>query len=221
MQLRDDTPVKVRDLLDYSLHNFYPQRFEYEWSMIAYIRYAFPLPEWKNKYGEKLTADRCVEELTRHKLELGPCNGLHRLEALVLLYRADEQFKTLSPATKRRILAYLGQVSQRLQSAQNTAGFWTRHWVEGTAGAADENASLSDKILVTGHQLEWLALAPEDVLPPREQIIRACQWLARTIPELEDRELRDHYGPFSHAARALCLWRSREPYSAWREGTSP
>ena len=77
---------------------------------------------------------------------------------------------------------------------------------------------MHDKLLVTGHQLEWLALAPEQVQPPRETIVRAGQWITRTLLEIDQKELVETYGPYSHAARALCLWRSVEPMEAWKKG---
>jgi hypothetical protein len=81
-------------------------------------------------------------------------------------------------------------------------------------------APLHDRLLVTGHQLEWLALAPEEVQPPRQTVIRAAQWLARTLVEMDQKELVDSYGPYTHAARALCLWRSVEPAAAWKKGAA-
>ena len=35
----------------------------------------------------------------------------------------------------------------------------------------------------------------------------------------DQRELDRHYGPFSHAVRALCLWRSQDPYQVWRQSS--
>ena len=216
--LRDGTESPVRELLSHSLRTFYLKRFEYEWTMIAYARYAHPLAAWHNKFGDKLDAAGLVEEMMAHRPDVGPCNGLHRLEAMVLLYRADEAEKALAPAVRKRMLAYMTEMSSLLHTSQTLPGFWTRRWLDGTPGSDDLQAPLSDRILVTGHHLEWLAFAPAEVLPPRETIVRACQWIARTMPELEERELLEHYGPFSHAARALCLWRSQDPYTAWKKG---
>ena len=81
---------------------------------------------------------------------------------------------------------------------------------------SDKDA-LHDKLLVTGHQLEWLALAPDEVQPPRETVIRAAQWLARTLTEMDQKDLVDAYGPYTHAARALCLWRSADPNTLWNK----
>ena len=76
-------------------------------------------------------------------------------------------------------------------------------------------------ILATGHHLEWLALAPVEVQPPRESIIRAAQWLVQAMREVDARTLDIDYGPFSHAGRALSLWRGNEAFPAWQMTMPP
>ena len=211
---------------------FYLDRLEYEWSTISYIRYLYPLKQWRNKYGERVGVDALVKELMEKAPEAGPCDGLHRLEALVLLYRVDEaaqaagQKSILSKNDRCKMLGYMKRVSELLVAAQSPEGFWTRQWSKGTppaelkdeVDAKAKTAAMHNKLLVTGHQLEWLALAPEQVQPPRETIVRAGQWITRTLLEIDQKELIDTYGPYSHAARALCLWRSVEPMDAWKRG---
>ena len=256
-----DTPMhlrgsdaKVADLLDDSMRRFYLDRLEFEWSAMSYVRYLYPLKQWRNKYGERMSVESLVKELMEKAPEAGPCDGLHRLEAMVLLYRVDEAAQAagkksiLSKKDRGRMLGYMKRVSELLVSSQSPEGFWTRQWSKGippaelkaeTATKVEEtkdansekktaaktkvapavkSAALHDKLLVTGHQLEWLALAPEQVQPPRENIVRAGQWITRTLLEIDQKELLETYGPYSHAARALCLWRSVEPMEAWKLG---
>lgn len=225
VKLREGT-ARVGDLLASALAGYHRSRLEYEWTAIAYARYVFPQRAWRNRYGERIDVEGLVEEILSHPPDAGPCNGLHRLEALVVLYRADEQFHALRPQTKLRMLRYMQAAAQRLVAAQFDEGYWTRQWPAGAAarqmassrggpsGTANGPAPTRyDKLLVTGHHLEWLALAPEGVQPPRETIIRAAQWLVRTLLEMDARELAEAYGPYTHAARALCLWRGKE---AWQ-----
>jgi hypothetical protein len=203
----------VRELLETTLRQGHLDQLEYEWLAIAYARYVFPQRSWKNKYGEEIDVNDLVNELIGHPPGLGPCNGLHRLEALAVLYRADETEQVLRPQTKLKILHTLKRTSVLLAAAQTSDGYWTRQWPAGAAAAqpGEKNpASLHDKLLVTGHHLEWLALAPDEVQPPRETVIRAAQWLARTLVEMDQKDLIEAYGPYTHAARALCLWRSVE-----------
>ncbi|HTN77505.1 MAG TPA: hypothetical protein VL096_19740, partial [Pirellulaceae bacterium] len=219
-----DTPIQlrsgdacVRDLADCALRDFTLERHEFEWTIISYARYVFPQKRFKNKFGEVITVDDLVDLCIDQPCGIGPCNGLHRLEALVVLYRADEEAHVLSSATRQKMLQHMANVSRLLVDAQTDAGYWTRNWPRGTAGREDEKATVYDRLLVTGHQLEWLALAPPEVAPPRENIVRAARWTVKTTLELSDKDLQDHYGPFSHAARALCLWRGHEPGEIWQK----
>jgi hypothetical protein len=223
-----ETPMHLRDgeatvgqLLNDSLRRFHLDRLEYEWAIITYARYVFPQKQFTNQWGDRIDVDQLIDEAIGPALELGPCNGLHRLEALVVLYRADEQAQALRPRTKAKIVAHLKRVSDLLAQSQTVQGFWTRQWPQGAAAATPaqgEAGDVYDHILVTGHQLEWLALAPEEVQPPRETIVRAGQWLARTLLELDQKDLEAAYGPYTHAARALALWRNQDPYQAWQKG---
>jgi len=223
-----DTPLHLRDteatvgqLLNDSLRRFHLDRLEYEWAAISYARYVFPQKQFKNKWGDRISVDQLVDEAVGPALELGPCNGLHRLEALAVLCRADEQARALRPSTKIKILSHMKRVSDLLAQSQTTAGYWTRQWPQGAAAATpvkDQAGDVYDHILVTGHQLEWLALAPEEVQPPRETIVRAGQWLVRALVELDQKDLEAAYGPYTHAARALAMWRNMDPYQAWLKG---
>ena len=89
---------------------FHLDRFEYEWALIAYARYVFPQSEFRNQWGERIRVDDLVAEAIGPPLDLGPCNGLHRLEGLVVLLRADEQHRALRPQTRAAILEHLQRV---------------------------------------------------------------------------------------------------------------
>ncbi len=225
-----DAPLKMRDgvatvgdLLRSAMRRFHHEQHEYEWTAISYARYLFPAKRWKNQYGQPIDLDGLVDELLEQPLPNGVCGGTHRLEALVVLARIDDQVGALSRRSRRKLIQHLGGVSQRLIAAQQLEGYWTRSWTTGSQTSGEENtaetdSSLYERILLTGHHLEWLALAPPEVQPPREVIVRAGQWLVRALLEAGDSELRDRYGPCTHAARALCLWRGKDPYHAWRQG---
>jgi hypothetical protein len=219
LHLRDGEAT-VGELLGDSLRRFHLDRFEYEWATITYARYVFPERQFRNQWGERINVDQLVDEAIGPALELGPCNGLHRLEALVVLHRADEQEHVLRNRTKLKLLSHLRRVSDLLVASQSPAGYWTRQWPQGAAAlTSDDKAAtdLYDRLLVTGHHLEWLALAPEEVQPPRETVVRAGQWLTRTLLEMDEADLLKAYGPYTHAARALALWRNKDPFQAWNE----
>ncbi len=211
-------PTTVGTLLQDTMRRFHREQHEYEWSAISYARYLFPTTEWRNRWGQKITVADVVDELLAQPYSNGVCGGTHRLEALVVLYRADEQARVLSRHERKKIVARLAEVSRLLVAAQHADGYWTRRWLSGRPPATNAKTDLYERILLTGHHLEWLALAPPEVQPPRETIVRAGQWLVRAMLEIDPQTLASHYGPCSHAGRALCLWRSQEPYIAWKAG---
>lgn len=208
--------LTVRQLLTRAMRRFHYSQAEYEWSAISYARYVFPVRSWRNDHGQKIDVSGLIDELVRRPARQGVCAGTHRIEALVVLLRADDQAHVLKPAERRKIIAHLKHVSDLLVGAQNVRGYWTKSWPEGSVSQAEENVPLTDRILATGHHLEWLALAPVEVQPPRESIIRAAQWLVQAMQEVDARTLDIDYGPFSHAGRALSLWRGNEAFPAWQ-----
>jgi hypothetical protein len=215
LETRNGT-ANVGELLRGTLNRFHLEQQEFEWSAISYARYVFPNQNWTNVHGQKTTVEELVDDLIHHPLEEGVCGGTHRIEALVVLLRADEQAHALAPRTKKRIVEHLGKIVSLLMQSQAPDGHWTRTWTRGALPRADYKGESGEEILLTGHHLEWLALAPPEVQPPRETMVRAGQWLVRAMLEVDDASLQKMYGPFSHAARALCLWRSKEPALAWK-----
>lgn len=212
-----DGATSVRALLETALRRYHVDQFEHEWTAICYARYLFPTDRWTNDYGQSVRMETLVRRLMDEDLWRGVCLGTHRLEALVVLLRADEQAGGLTPRLRQQIIEHLTQVSRRLVQSQHTTGYWNQHWHEQTDPATRESGTRAEQILATGHHLEWLALAPPEVLPPREVLVRAGQWLVRAIQEVDEETLRVEYGPFTHAGRALCLWRGRSPWEVWQQ----
>ena len=222
---RLDTPLITRNgsttvaaLLETSMRQYHDQQLEYEWTAISYARYLMPLTRWKNKFGESIHVRDLIDQLINHPWQLGPCNGTHRLEAMSVLLRADDQAQSLSVRSRHRVLKHLVAVSALLTRAQTQDGYWTRRWPLGASASTDTSATMADRVLVTGHHLEWLALAPPEVQPPRETVVRAAQWLVRTMLEVDDKTLDESYTFYTHAARALCLWRKKDPFLIWKHG---
>ena len=101
---------------------------------------------------------------------------------------------------------------------QHADGYWDKNWHNLKADAKDEDMALGGplprRILATGHALEWWAMAPEELHPPRDTLIRAGQWLVREIDQMSDKSIADNYTFLSHAGRALALWRGETPATA-------
>jgi hypothetical protein len=68
---------------------------------------------------------------------------------------------------------------------------------------------------MTGHALEFWAMASPEYHPPRETVVRASQWLVRQIDAMSEKDVQRENTYLSHACRALCLWRGEEPYESW------
>jgi hypothetical protein len=204
--------LTARALLEQSLRDFSLNQIEYEWSALAYALYVIPVENWYSKEGQRITFDRLADRIMRQKLNQGVCMGNHRLHALVMMLRVDEQTPILSAEGRARIIDHLTDATGRYVRSQHPDGFWLRTWPSGEPpelGTADDTPAY--RIMATGHVLEWWALAPEEVLPPRETIVRAGQWLCRTIENMDDIEIKEGYTYLTHAGRALALWRGHFP----------
>ncbi|MDB4733357.1 hypothetical protein OAF42_02825, partial [Planctomicrobium sp.] len=78
---------------------------------------------------------------------------------------------------------------------------------------------VADRILATGHALEWWAFAPKELLPPDETLSKAVQWTYSEIQALSDSQVKRFYTFLTHAGRALSLWRGKMPHEVWKERT--
>ncbi len=215
----------VRAMLEYALREFSLNQIEYEWSTLAFAMYLPPVRSWQSTEGQEITFDRLADRIMRQKLNQGVCMGNHRLHALVMLLRIDDNTPILSPTGRQRIIDHLTAVTGLFIASQHPDGYWIRSWPSGAppqvgVDGDTENTS-QNRILATGHVLEWWALAPEVVHPPREVVIRATQWLSRAVLELDDAEIKRQYTFLSHAGRALALWRGDFPASFLPPVTEP
>ncbi len=202
----------MRDMLLYSLRKFSLNQQEYEWSALAFAHYLLPNDGWITTEGQHITFDRIAERMMRERLTDGVCFGNHRLHALTMLLRVDEQNQILSGEGRAAILTHLRNVTDLLVTTQHESGYWDRNW-DGIPrkDVPGPMAPLSKKILATGHALEWWALAPEELHPPREVLVHAADWLVHEILKMSDSQIRTNYTFLSHAGRALTLWRGRFP----------
>jgi hypothetical protein len=203
----------LRAMLEQSLRDFSLNQGEYEWSALSYALYLPPTVRWISSEGQEITFDRIARRLMRQSADQGVCFGNHRLHALAVLLRVDDREKILSTDVREAILAHLTAMTARLLQNQHMDGYFNGFWA-GEASSQEGGVapdSPGGRLLATGHALEWWALAPADVHPPREALVRAGQWLARTIEGLSEAEVRSYFTFLTHAGRALALWRASEP----------
>lgn len=219
-----DYPVRTSEedttfgeLVRTSLRDFSLDEMEYEWSTLAYALFLPPVKSWYTTEGQELNWDRIADRLMREAVDQGVCFSQHRHHSLVAVLRAhDEVGPILSPTGRKRVIGYLTAVSRLLVRSQHERGYWDDQWYAGkqaTTHADDAltGDTLTNRLVATGHTMEWLALAPEEVLPPRENLTRAAQWIVRTLEQLDIEQIKNQYAFASHAADALALWRKTTP----------
>lgn len=211
----------LSDMLEQSLRDFHLDQQEYEWSAAAYALFLPPVNRWRSADGQEVTFDRLAGRLMREELPSGVCAGNHRLHSLVLILRADDQMmaegaaRLLSEGRRSEVVSFLREVTDRYVRHQHEQGFWNWDWPRSKPTSVEatdvEGDRLSDRLIVTGHVLEWWSLAPEQVQPPRPVVARAGQWLVSVVDRLDENQIQAFGSYLSHAGRGLALWRGLLP----------
>ncbi|MCA8999950.1 MAG: hypothetical protein KDA80_23340 [Planctomycetaceae bacterium] len=207
----------LRAAFDESFHEFSLNQREYEWSALAYIHYLPKSRTWITSEGQRVSWDLLADRMMRQRLDQGVCFGFHRLHALVVLIRVDDEHSILSSDARTKILDHLKDATQRLVTTQHADGYWDGSWPgddwDGPIRPKRGPLGLqADRLLATGHALEWWALAPSEVLPPTETLRNAGHWVVSEIGTLSDQQVNSYYPFLSHAGRALALWRGKFPH---------
>lgn len=205
-----------RAVLNQLLYDFSLNQTEYEWSALVMALCLPPHNTWIDTEGQEVTFDRLAHRMMREDVPRGVCFGNHRLHALAIFLRIDDDHKILSPEVRGEIIAFLIDKTRLLVEHQHPDGFWDGKWpTQAASGNFQENLSgdgTADRILATGHALEWWATAPKECHPPREVLAKAGQWLVRTIDDLTPEQTENYFTFLSHAGRALSIWRGKYPY---------
>lgn len=219
----------LRAVLEQSLLDFSVNQPEYEWSVLTYALFLPPTRRWTTSEGQEITFDLLADRIMRERQPNGVCSGNHRVYTLAVLLRIDDQMiergqpPILSLEARQRVERYLRRMTDLLVRHQHEDGFWNSDWP--TAAPATREPTdrvgdrLSERIIVTGHVLEWWALAPKELLPPRQVVIDAAQWIVRTVDSLTADQIQEYNSYLSHAGRALALWRGELPSEVDLSGT--
>ena len=209
-----------RAMLEQSLQEFSLNQPEYEWSALAYALFLPPTLHWRTREGQTLGFDRLAERIMREAWPSGVCLGTHRLFTLTIFLRVDDQVRILSPATREAILRFLQDATQRLVEHQHVDGFWNDQWATATPVSREptdrEGDRLNERLIVTGHVVEWWATSPQQLHPPRPALVAAAQWMVRTVDEFSDDQIQQNQVFLTHVGRGLALWRSRSPVDVIR-----
>jgi hypothetical protein len=202
-------PTSVRAMLDESLANFETSQ-EIEWTAMALALYLPPRRSWSDKFGRRHDFDGLATELLGRPLDDPEvaCAGTHMLYSMAVLARADEAAPVLSPPVRRKVRDRLAEMAAKAVSRQNPDGSWDVDWPKDGPHDHDHEAVAAgepdpNRVLATGHQLEWLFLLPRDQLPPEGCVRKAAGWLRAQVLAAPARTIAENYCPYSHAAKVL------------------
>lgn len=206
----------IRDVLTRALRDFRVDEVETEWSALALGLWLPPQKTWQIRDGRTVSFDLLAERLMRGERSLGVCSGTHRVYSLMVLIRLDDEFQILSPESRKQVWGYLEGVRDAITHSQFPDGHWPSNWPLGADAVANPVADeLYKQVIATGHHLEWLAIAPKELHPPRERILKAADWVIKTTREQSVDDILQRYTFFSHVGNALALWRNTHPADFW------
>ncbi len=211
IQLPGEPPSTLREVLDDQIANFFLGDGEIYWQAVALALYVPPNNSWRNRFGEEFTFDMLSEELLRRDLADSACAGTHRMIALTVLWRVHCEMPILGPSVEQRVKADLMQASRALVRSQDTDGSWSPAWYKGLGTPSVDRTwmqvSITDRVITTGHHLEWLMLLPDDIRPPDLVFARAARFLMSVMPNLmqDPQWVDDWYCPATHALRSIKL----------------
>lgn len=206
----------VNDLYLHAFKSFSLNQAEYEWSTLVFALYSPTNRPWFTTEGQLISFDDLAQRIMRQKLSQGVCAGNHRLHTLTMLLRLHERQPLLSDGMHAKVIEHLKEATQKLVANQDKEGFWDLNWDGSTRNESETQPARTRQILATGHALEWWAFAPEAAHPPREVMVKAGQWLVKTVDSMSDRDVASSYTFLSHAGRSLALWRGKFPAQAYK-----
>lgn len=207
---------EISDVLQEGLRDFRLDEIETEWSTLGFALWIAPNKTWTTSKGRELSFDMLADRLMRGHKRFGVCSGTHRVYSLMVLIRLDDEYDILSDEMRERGMNHLRSVRDLITVSQFPDGHWPSNWSEG-ADAVSKPISdeLFRQVIATGHHLEWLAIAPEELHPPRELILKAADWVIKTTKEQSQADILARYTFFSHIGNAMALWRKTHPADFW------
>jgi hypothetical protein len=197
--------VSVGELLEASRRNFDTSQ-EPCWTLVAYCAYLPEESQWQNRFGESCSYKSMIEGILALPLDSGSCGGTHKQLALAYFLQGPS-VANLSGGLRRKCEEYLARSSTLLEHSQLPNGAWTPLWATSLSEAADASDSGSvrglDLIRITGHQLEWIGIAPPSSRPSTSCISRALRFVAAALNQIDQRSIHVDYCAYSHAACVL------------------
>ena len=208
-------------LLQEAVRDLQQDERETEWSAQTFALWLPPVKRWRNYNGRVLSFDLLAKRLVRSHKQIGVCLGLHRVYSLMVMLRVDDEHDILSDPVRQQAYAYLESVRDLICESQHEDGRWPSNWYEGADALKKPSGDPPHfDAIATGHHLEWLSIAPKELHPPREDIVRAAKWAIKDISQKEQEQIRLYYTFYSHVGNTLAFWRKTTPpdfWQRWRE----
>jgi hypothetical protein len=194
--------VSIGELLDASRRSFDTSQ-ELCWTLVAYCSYLPNEPQWQNRFGETCSYESIVKDILSLPLDSGSCGGTHKQFAIAYFMNSPSG-EQLTTRLRRQCEDYLGRSSKLLEESQLRNGAWGPTWTESQSGTSDWGSTRAvDLVRITGHQLEWVELAPAAVRPTSACVSRALQFLAEAFDRADVSDIQRDYCAYSHAACVL------------------
>lgn len=199
----------VADLVRRSTERF-SRNNRSEFTAVALSCYIAESGGFTTKLDDWIALEAILELLTSEDAGRGPCYGTHSCYAVAAMLNLNEAARFLSDSSVKRANEFLDHAAAMLEQSQHADGAWRIDWPSGVtckppALSADD---WGDAVAVTGHHLEWMALVRRQVLP-KVSLARAIAFTATAIRRASRPEIRAAYAPWSHAMRALLMWKDR------------
>lgn len=209
--------LTLKNVLEQAMYDFEVDEWETEWSTMAFGFWLPPVKSWENANRRKINFDLIAKRQLRGHKQYGVCGGTHRVYSLMCLIRLDDQFSILSDGVRTEVLDHLRTIRDILEVTQFEDGHWPYNWPDGKDAVEhpDDYPAYRD-VIATGHHLEWLAIAPEDLHPPKEMIHKAADWIVKNTTSKSHEEILDNYTFYSHVGNALALWRNTRAPVFWK-----
>jgi hypothetical protein len=183
---------------------------EIEWTVLSFAIYLPPATGWQNKWGDAFTFDLVADYLANQPFGNGACFGSHKLYALAALLNANHTSSCLAQQSVQKADAHLKSALTLLSENQNDDGsFRIAPFLSAEMSRDERRRYLSDStlpILLTSHSLEWIAIAPDDIVVDPRMIDRACYFLLRSMRQASDTDLETQCALWTHVGNALQLW---------------
>jgi len=172
--------VAVAELLIASINEFHLDQEEISWTASAFTAYLPPQTVWWNRYGEEFSFDTLAQEMMARKLNRESCRGLHLVMSLTQILKTDRITPILTTDIRMAVEAYVRVKMAEAIGSQLEDGSWPLQW--SSSGYSDTleftpEDSILNRVLVTGHMLEWFQLSPVDVKPPIEVVQTGSLWM--------------------------------------------